>query len=95
MICKTLHRKLNDFTRALESKDTHDYIVLFGSSNNNIPSVGFHYLLFRHLKLSLQFNTIAKYNEKKDNSFFFIPWVGVGAMMKIRNKNTGLDFKQK
>ena len=28
MICKTLHRKLNDFTRALESKDTHGEVYL-------------------------------------------------------------------
>jgi hypothetical protein len=25
----------------------------------------------------------------------YIPWEGEGAMMKIRNKNTGMDFKQK
>jgi hypothetical protein len=25
----------------------------------------------------------------------YIPWEGEGAMMKIWNKNTGLDFKQK
>ena len=26
---------------------------------------------------------------------FYIPWEGEGAMMKIWNKNTGPDFKQK
>jgi hypothetical protein len=26
---------------------------------------------------------------------FYIPWEGEGAMMKILNKNTGPDFKQK
>ena len=26
---------------------------------------------------------------------FYIPWEGEGGMMKILNKNTGPDFKQK
>jgi hypothetical protein len=26
---------------------------------------------------------------------FYIPWEGEGVMMKILNKNTGPDFKQK